>query len=219
MRSFASGNGTISSAPTMAVPPDSRRGTSGRLRSEVDALDKAMSSAVLRTPTPVLDPVIRRLSRAADYKALWLATSAAVAVFDGRRGRRAAVRCLVAIGSTSVLVDLIGKFAFPRERPDATPVPADRIAHRPTSSSFPSGHAATASAFAVAFRREYPLLGLPVSALAAVVSYGRVHTGVHYPSDVIAGALVGSGVASLTGPLVDRAVSCGEQSSRPLGRS
>ncbi len=212
MRSFAFGDGTISSR--LMVPSDIRRGTIGRLRAEVDALDQAMSSAVLRTPTPVLDPVIRRLSRASDYKALWLASSAAVAVFDGRRGRRAAVRCLVAIGATSVLVDLVGKFAFPRERPNEAPVPPDRIARRPTSSSFPSGHAATASAFATAFRREYPLLGLPVSALAAVVSYGRVHTGVHYPSDVIAGALVGSGVASLTGPLVDRAGRPGRRGPR-----
>ncbi len=175
----------------------------------MDALDQAMSSAVLQTSTPMLDPVIRRLCRASDYKALWIAMSAAVAVFDGWRGRRAAVQCMAAIGATSLVVDLVGKLAFPRERPDAVPVPPNRIGRRPTSSSFPSGHAATASAFATAFRREYPLFGLPVSALAAVVGYGRVHTGVHYPSDVIAGALVGSGVASLTGPLVNRAGRCG----------
>jgi undecaprenyl-diphosphatase len=211
---FASGDGTIPDRPTVTVPPESGRGTVIRLRAEVDALDQAMSSAVLRTPTPVLDPVIRHLSRASDYKALWFATSAAVAMFDGRRGRRAAVRCLAAIGATSVLVDLVGKLAFPRERPDADPVAADRIARRPTSSSFPSGHAATASAFATAFRQEYPLLGLPVSALAAVVSYGRVHTGVHYPSDVIVGALVGSGAASLTGPLVERAGRPGQRGTR-----
>jgi undecaprenyl-diphosphatase len=189
----------------MAEPRDGQRWAGGRLRAEVDTLDQAVAEAVLRTPTPSLDPIFRRLSRASDYKALWIATSAAVALFDGQRGRRAAVRCLATVGATSVLADLIAKLVFPRPRPDATSLPPERAARRPTSSSFPSGHAASAFAFATAFTQVYPLLGLPVSALAAAVSYARIHTGVHYPSDVVAGALMGAGVASLTGPLFDRA--------------
>jgi membrane-associated phospholipid phosphatase len=189
---------------TVVAALDGLRDKARRLRLEVDALDHAMAEAVLKTPTPTLDPIVRRLSRASDYKGLWLATSAIVAVFDGRRGRRAAVRCLATVGVTSVATDVVAKLVFSRRRPEAASVPKDRVARRPTSSSFPSGHTASAFAFATAFEREYPLLGLPISALAAAVGYTRVHTGVHYPSDVIAGAVIGSSTASLNGALLDR---------------
>ena len=158
---------------TVAAYLDRLRDKGRRLRAEVDALDRAVVDAVLGTPTPTLDPIIRRLSRASDYKGLWLATSAVVAVFDGRRGRQAAVRCLATVGVTSVAADQVAKLAFPRQRPDAASVPQDRVARRPTSSSFPSGHTASAFAFATAFGREYPLLGLPINALAAAVGYTR----------------------------------------------
>jgi undecaprenyl-diphosphatase len=65
----------------------------------------------------------------------------------------------------------------------------------PRSRSFPSGHAASAFAFATAAGHELPLAGLPLRGLAAVVAYSRVHTGVHYPGDVVVGSLIGSTVA------------------------
>jgi hypothetical protein len=65
----------------------------------------------------------------------------------------------------------------------------------PTSSSFPSGHAAFAAAFATAVALECPKAGLAIAPLAAAVAYSRVHVGVHWTSDVLAGAAVGSGIA------------------------
>ena len=68
----------------------------------------------------------------------------------------------------------------------------------PTSTSFPSGHSASAFAFAAAVGGSIPVLGIPLRGAAAAVAYSRVHTGVHYPGDVIAGALMGSTLAQLT---------------------
>src|SRR5919107_1651345 len=72
------------------------------------------------------------------------------------------------------------------------------VATPPTSSSFPSGHSASAAAFATAVSMESPVLGLVVSPLAAAVAYSRVHVGVHWTSDVVVGAAVGTGVALAT---------------------
>jgi undecaprenyl-diphosphatase len=68
----------------------------------------------------------------------------------------------------------------------------------PKSHSFPSGHAASAFAFATGVASEAPLAGGPFTALAALVAYSRVHTGVQYPSDVVAGAVIGATLSPIT---------------------
>ena len=61
----------------------------------------------------------------------------------------------------------------------------------PSSTSFPSGHSASAFAFASAAGTAAPVLSPPLHLLAALVAYSRVHTGVHYPGDVVVGSLIG----------------------------
>jgi undecaprenyl-diphosphatase len=88
---------------------------------------------------------------------------------------------------------------MPRRRPAASELPAyQTLAHPPTSSSFPSGHSASAAAFAVAVGLESPRIGLALAPVAAAVGYSRVHVGVHWSSDVAAGAALGAGMALLT---------------------
>jgi membrane-associated phospholipid phosphatase len=67
----------------------------------------------------------------------------------------------------------------------------------PTSVSFPSGHTASAFAFATAVTTDLPQLALPLFGLATVVGYSRVHNGVHYPGDVVAGAVLGLGIGTV----------------------
>ena len=73
----------------------------------------------------------------------------------------------------------------------------------PTSTSFPSGHSAAAFAFATGVGHVLPSAAVPLRALAALVAYSRVHTGVHYPGDVVAGALIGSALAQLATRALD----------------
>jgi undecaprenyl-diphosphatase len=174
--------------------------TARRIWHEVDAIDRAVYTAVAATPSPTIDEALRRLSDAANYSRLWMGVAGVLALVGRRPGRRAAGIGLAAIGLTSAVVNLGVKPQFERARPDrdAADVPTLRLARMPTSTSFPSGHSASAFAFANAVAGELPLLGLPLRSVAAAVAYSRVHTGVHYPGDVVVGSIVGAAVGELT---------------------
>jgi membrane-associated phospholipid phosphatase len=174
---------------------------------ELGAVDRAVYEAVARTPTGTLDGTVRKLSAAADMSKLWLGIAAAVALLGGRRGRRAALEGVVAIGVTSAAINQGVKPIAGRRRP-ARARPAlfvDRHVPMPGSTSFPSGHAASAFAFAYAVGRHLPALAVPIRLLAAAVAYSRVHTGVHYPGDVVIGSVAGSGTAAMVAAVADRA--------------
>jgi membrane-associated phospholipid phosphatase len=173
---------------------------------ELGAVDRAAYEAIARTPTPSLDDPVRRLSNAANGSRLWLGIAAVLAVFGGKRGRRAALEGVVAIGITSASINLVAKSVATRPRPGrAGPAPfAARDIEMPASSSFPSGHAASAFAFAYAVGRHLPILAIPIRLLAGAVAYSRVHLGVHYPVDVAVGSMAGSGIAAMVASASDR---------------
>jgi undecaprenyl-diphosphatase len=85
-----------------------------------------------------------------------------------------------------------------------TPSASTRHVRMPSSTSFPSGHSAAAFAFATGVGHVLPAVAIPLRGLAALVAYSRVHTGVHYPGDVVAGALIGTALAQLTTHGFDR---------------
>lgn len=166
---------------------------------ELGAIDRAVYEAVAVTPSPELDGAFRWLSTAADYSRLWLGIAASMALLGGRRGRRAALEGVLAIGTASAAVNLGIKPLARRRRPTrAEPAPfGSRYVQMPESTSFPSGHAASAFAFAYAVSRHLPRLAVPIGLLAGGVGYSRIHTGVHYPGDVVIGSILGAGTAAM----------------------
>lgn len=146
-----------------------------------------------------------QLSRAANFSRLSLVSAAVLAATGGRTGRRAAAHGLAAVAVTSCVVNLVAKPLGGRRRPERAPerVPVARHVPMPASTSFPSGHAAAAFAFATGVGHVLPPAAIPLRGLAALVAYSRVHTGVHYPADVVAGALVGTVLAQLTTHALD----------------
>ena len=169
-------------------------------------MDLAVYAAIAATPTPAMDVAMRRLSRAANFSRLWLGSAGLLAAFGGRRGRRAATNGLASIALTSAVVNLVLKPLGDRSRPDrdALEVPVSRQVAMPGSTSWPSGHSASAFAFTTGVGAAWPAAGLPLAVVASLVAYSRVHTGVHYPSDTIAGSVSGVALAPLAVAALDR---------------
>ncbi len=210
--------------PTMedalARRAEERRGSTAWAEAlrELGAMDRAVYQAVADTPSPRLDGVFRRLSTAADHSRLWLGIAAGMAVLGGSRGRRAALDGVAAIGATSATVNLGIKPLAHRRRPARVEPGAftDRYVAMPASTSFPSGHAASAFAFAYAVSRDLPRVAVPIGLLAGAVAHSRVHTGVHYPSDVVIGSILGAGTAAMVTAAADSLR--GAAGSRPPAR-
>ena len=157
--------------------------------------DEALFDRAASAELGPLDSWLPRVSKAANHGVLWMGVGLALAA-TGIRGRRAAARGMASLGVASAVVNGPLKWAFRRERPDLIDVPVLRqLRRQPMTTSFPSGHAASAAAFATGVALQEPLIGVPVGALAAAVVYSRVHTGVHYPLDVAVGAAAGVGAA------------------------
>ena len=173
---------------------------------DAERLDLAIYAAIARTPTPALDDAMNRLTRAADYSRLSLSSAALLALTGGSTGRRAAAHGLASLAVTATVANVAVKPLARRRRPDrlAGEVPLARHVRMPLSRSFPSGHSATAFAFATGVGHVSPAAAAPLTALAALVAYSRVHTGVHYPGDVLAGGLIGAALAQLTAHTLGR---------------
>jgi membrane-associated phospholipid phosphatase len=188
----------------MTVARGSGTGETFFLRSvlrELSEVDKAVYGAIARQPTPHLDRPVSLVSQSANYSRIWIGAAAVLYLFGGSSGRRAATRGLGAVALASVTVNVLAKSLYRRRRPvrDDDSLSGDRLVRMPESPSFPSGHSASAFAFAVASSSAMPALAAPLRLVAASVAYSRVHTGVHYPGDVIAGALIGSGIGQVVG--------------------
>ncbi|GAB1338774.1 bifunctional phosphatase PAP2/diacylglycerol kinase family protein [Streptomyces sp. E-15] len=179
------------------------------------ALDGRLFETAATRRWPGAERVLPRLSRGANHGVLWFATAAAMAASRTPRARRAAVRGLASLGLASLTINTLGKRSVRRARPVLDPVPlVRRLKRQPITTSFPSGHAASAAAFATGVALESPAWGAAVAPVAASVAASRVYTGVHFPSDVLAGAALGAGAAFLVRRLVPtRAQIC--PSARP----
>jgi len=173
---------------------------------ELNKLDQKVYAAVATSPTPSLDTGLRKLSNAANYSRISGGISIALVAFGGPRGAKAAFRGMASIAVTSAVLNAVVKPVAHRARPDrdAAEVPEVRHVRMPISHSFPSGHSASAFAFAVGAGHVLPWSIPPLTLLAAAVAYSRVHTGVHYPGDVVIGSLSGIILGEATNSALDK---------------
>lgn len=142
---------------------------------------------------PVTETAMKGLGLSGEYGAVWIATGAAGAAVDPGRRSRWLGAALVA--PVAIVLNFGVKKTIGRERPVITDHPA--LAKAPSKLSFPSAHATSSVAAATALGRVEPRVKAPLYLLAAAICIGRPYLGMHYPSDVLAGAALGLALGKL----------------------
>lgn len=136
--------------------------------------------------TPGLEGAAKALGKAGNNGAVWVAVGVVLAIVDGSH-REAWLIC-AALGPIAIGLNYVVKLIVRRPRPVLEGLPP--LGGAPSSLSFPSAHATSSFAVATAMTRVEPL-GALAFVLALALSLGRPYLGMHYPSDVLVGAVLG----------------------------
>lgn len=161
------------------------------MRRAVAQADVRLYRLVRSAARPPAADVVRRFSRLGEHAAVWLVLGATGALVD-RPHRARWRRGAIVVGATYAANTAI-KAVFRRRRPALEDLPA--LVATPTALSFPSAHASSSFAAARAYAGLLP--AGPLYVTAAAMACSRVYLGVHYPSDIAAGALLGLAMGSV----------------------
>jgi undecaprenyl-diphosphatase len=156
-------------------------------------MDAEVGEAVVQLRTAPLTAVLVVASAAWVKGPLFVVAAAVRDVAHRRMLPLYALVTLVALGVTSLATEQL-KQVFDRARPPYGADPVTAVVDIPTSASFPSGHASTSFAAAVALAVLVPKWRVPALLLAALVGFSRIYLGVHYTLDVVAGAVLGAAI-------------------------
>jgi undecaprenyl-diphosphatase len=169
----------------------------------ITSVDRHVLKWIVDHRVAVLDPLFVGVTYLGTGGTIWVVAALAVALRTRRRATPVGVFAGLCVWGADAVSNVV-KVAVNRPRPYAAMPHLHTLVSRPTSASFPSSHAATAFAGAVVLTFLLPRLWAYFFAAAALVAFSRLYVGVHYPSDVIAGAAIGAAFAGLVVALVER---------------
>ncbi|MBE0465883.1 MAG: phosphatase PAP2 family protein [Candidatus Desulforudis sp.] len=156
--------------------------------------------------TPFLNILMPLFSTLGDFPSIWFFLFLATAACGGSRGRAAAAAGIPVLLIAWLTGDLILKEVFARLRPFDVYPDVELLTRPPSGYSFPSAHASTSFAAVAVFWwcRPRRLFRIAALVLAALISCARVYVGVHYPLDVLGGAVWGLFTVGLAAGIVRR---------------
>ncbi len=142
-------------------------------------------------------PFFKLITHLGDSGMIWILLSVFFLLF--KKTRKAGFLSLISLAGSFLICNVIIKNAAARVRPyEVTPL-LQLLIERQKDFSFPSGHASSSFASAVVLLKTLPKkIGIPCMILAILIAISRLYVGVHYPSDVLAGILIGTMIALLT---------------------
>lgn len=144
-----------------------------------------------------LTPVMQGITHLGDGGIFWIILSVLLLLF--KKTRKVGLCCALALIFDLLVVNIILKPMIARIRPYEIIKEITILTHQPGDHSFPSGHSAGSFACAWAFFRAFnkKKWGVAVLVLAALVALSRLYVGVHYPTDVLGGIVIGIILAEL----------------------
>jgi undecaprenyl-diphosphatase len=160
------------------------------LVSKIRDLDRALFGAIFRFKWAPLTSLMRVFTVLGKAGALWGVIAALAFLVTGLEPYNLLVPWLAVAVSWTVAEG--AKFLFNRARPFISNTEIAPLIKTPSSSSFPSGHSATAAAGAITLSAVYPAFAPALVLSGILVALSRVYLGVHYPFDVLAGLLIGT---------------------------
>lgn len=145
---------------------------------------------------PILTAILNFITTIGEGGIVWIVIS--LVLLFSKKTRRIGCMGLLALLLMLVINNIGLKNIFSRPRPYDTIPELVTLARRPTSYSFPSGHAASAFSAACVFFRKLPKkFGIPILILAFLMGFSRIYVGVHYTTDVLGGILCGIAISYL----------------------
>jgi decaprenylphosphoryl-5-phosphoribose phosphatase len=163
---------------------------------------RLLRSMRTRGHSPALEAAAKTLATVGEWGAVWAAIGLSGAAADPTRRSRWLRGA--AVGPGAIFANYAVKLAVRRPRPKLRGLPP--LARAPSALSFPSAHATSSLAAATAFGRVDPRTRLPLYALAGTICLTRPYLGMHYPSDVLAGAALGVAIGGLVPKLGERSL-------------
>lgn len=144
----------------------------------------------------ILTPFFIIITKIGDGGIVWILIS--IILLIPKKTRRVGILSLLALVGSFIIDNIILKNLVARTRPYEVVQGLKLLIGKQNDFSFPSGHTGSSFASAVILYKELPKkYGIPLIGLATLIGFSRLYLGVHYPSDVLGGAIIGTLIAIL----------------------